>query len=391
MDCLTVKSAYLDKIRQGYPWVYTYALATTPDLPSGSLVYLGDNKRKPFAIAYYNPKSRIACRVLTLDWKAKIDSHFFYHRFAAALSKREARFKVPYYRLIHAEGDALPGLIIDRFNDTLVCQTNTAGMEKLKPLWVQALQESLNPAQIIFRDDINSREKEGLIPNEIANQSENVSTPPLQILEHNTVFFASPSNGQKTGWFFDQRENRRWMATFCKNKTVLDLYTYSGGFGISAAKAGAQSVTLVDSSALALSFAELAAKANDVSEKCEYINDNVFTLLPKLHEANQQFDVVIADPPAFVKQAQHKGPGLRGYQKLAKLCATSVSTGGYLFIASCSHHAPMTDFRKAVETGIAKSGRSFTFIRKGGADKDHPIHPMLQENYYLKALLYQLD
>ncbi|MBS0285899.1 MAG: class I SAM-dependent rRNA methyltransferase [Proteobacteria bacterium] len=387
MDCLAVKSAFVDKIRKGYPWVYTNALVSPKDLESGTLVYLGDTKRKPFAIAYYNPNSKIACRVLTLDWKTTIDSHFFYGLFQKALAKRESRFSVPYYRLVHAEGDGLPGLIIDRYADILVCQVGTAGMENLKSLWLPPLEDLLKPKQIIFKQDLTHRQKEGL--NNLP--CEQTSCEPLQVIEHDTLFFASPIDGQKTGWFYDQRANRHWMAGFCKDKTVLDLYTYSGGFGISAAKKGAKHVTLVDSSKTALTLAQQGATANAVSDKCEFIHENVFNVLAQLEEQNQQFDVVIADPPAFVKHSQHKGAGLRGYQKLAKLCATRVFPQGLLFIASCSHHAPTDEFRKAVEAGITKAGRQFTFIRKGGADKDHPIHPLLPENHYLKALLYQLD
>ncbi len=387
MDFLAVKSAYIEKIKKGYPWVYTYALSSLPDFPIGTLVYLTCPKKKPFAIAYFNPNSKIACRVLTLDWKTTIDSSFFFGRFNQALSKREQRFTVPYYRLIHAEGDALPGLIIDRYNDILVCQTNTAGMEKLKPLWTKALTELLKPSSIIYKDNSKAREKEGLTNHLFSDAPSSA----VKVIEHNTTFFATLTTGQKTGWFYDQRENRRWMSSYCKKKTVLDLYTYSGGFGISAAKAGASAVTLVDSSPFALNLATQAAEENLVAQNCRYINEDVFELLPKLHEENEQFDVVIADPPAFIKQAEHKGAGLRGYQKLARMCAMTVKPGGLLFIASCSHHAPLTDFRAAVEAGITKSNRRFTFIRKGGADKDHPIHPMLPENYYLKALLYQLE
>jgi len=389
MECLAVKSSFIDKIRKGYPWLYTFALHSTKDLPQGTLVYLSDSKKKPFAIAYYNGMSKIACRVLTLDWKTSIDTAFFYHLFSKALSKRECRFKVPYYRLVHAEGDGLPGLIIDRFNDVLVCQIGTAGMEKLKDFWLKALNDLMQPKQIIFRHDALHREKEGL--HSTAPVLKNELNTAIQVFEHDITFFASPMDGQKTGWFYDQRENRHWMSHYCKDKSVLDLYTYRGGFGISAAKKGASRVTLVDSSKAALDYAELAAKANHVAECCHYVNEDVFTLLPEYILQKQQFDVVIADPPAFVKQAQHKGQGLRGYQKLAKLCAQIVKEKGLLFIASCSHHANMTDFRKAVETGICKSGRQFTFIRKGGADKDHPIHPLLPENHYLKALLYRLD
>lgn len=390
MNIVPIKSSYIERIKKGYPWVYTHALVNLKQIAEpGELVYLGDNKKKPFAIAYYNPLTKLRCRVLTTNWKLKIDSDFFYHQFSRALAMREKRFSSPYYRLIHAEGDQLPGLVIDRFGDTLVCQTSTAGMEKLKSYWLPALQKLLSPARVIFRDDVPNRTKEGLPL--VVTSALGELDPIIHVIENNLSYFAAPMDGQKTGWFYDQRANRHWVSQHCKNKTVLDLYTFSGGFGIHAAKCGAKSVTLVDSSQKALDLALLAANANQVLASCEFIKESVFTLLSEYIENDKKFDVVIADPPAFVKQLKHKGAGLRGYQKLAKHCAELVAPGGKLFIASCSHHASSTDFRHAVETGIAKAGRMAKFLRKGGADKDHPIHPLLPENHYLKALLYELD
>lgn len=390
MNSLPIKSQWVEKLQKGYPWVYTHTLASTKiTAEPGDLVYLLDGKKRPFAIGYYNPHSKLACRILTLDIKTKIDEDFFFQRFSKALANRERRFNVPYYRLVHAEGDHLPGLVIDRFGDSLVCQTSTAGMERLKPLWLQALNKLLQPKQVIFRDDVPSRQKEGLSCDITAAIGELDSH--ITVLENNATYFAAPIDGQKTGWFFDQRANRQWVAKHCKEKSVLDLYTYSGGFGILAACQGARIVKLVDASEKALALAEMAARSNQVLAVCEFIQENVFVLLEQLREQNETFDIVIADPPAFVKQAQHKGAGLRGYQKLARLVSQVVAPSGKLFIASCSHHANVTDFRNAVETGIAKSGRKATFLYKGGADKDHPVHPLLPETHYLKALMYELS
>lgn len=390
MHSLPIKAQWVEKLRKGYPWVYTHLIANTKTpLSPGEIVYLLDGKKRPFAIGYYNPHTTLACRILSLDVQTKIDVNFFFERFSQALAARERRFNVPYYRLIHAEGDRLPGLIIDRFGDTLVCQTSTAGMEKLRSIWLEALNKLIQPKRVIFRDDVLSRQKEGL-SSEITVSIGALSAP-LEVLENGATYYGDPLEGQKTGWFFDQRSNRQWVAKHCQQKSVLDLYTYSGGFGILAACQGARSVKLVDASEKALTLAKMAASANQVTEICEFIKDNVFDLLEQFCQNNETFDVVIADPPAFVKQAQHKGAGLRGYQKLAKLASQVVAPGGKLFIASCSHHANVTDFRQAVETGIKKGGREMTFLYKGGADKDHPIHPLLPESHYLKALMYELN
>ncbi len=390
MFCLSLKASSYAAISKGYPWIFSQDISSkNPKAAPGELVYIANPKGRPFAIGYYNPHTKLACRVLTLNTHTLINQAFFEQRFNQALARRQRLFEIPFYRLIHAEGDNLPGLIIDRFNDTLVCQTSTTGMEKLKPLWINALQNLLSPQRIILRDDIPIRAKEGLplqVNAFIGNLEENIT-----VQENNLTFYANPLSGQKTGWFYDQRANRKWVALNTKNKTVLDLYTYNGGFGINAAKQGAKHTTFVDSSAAALEMATQAAKANNVIQNCTFVNENVFTLLPQFCAQHTTFEVVIADPPAFVKQIQHKQAGLRGYQKLAKLAAQVVAPQGMLFIASCSHHANPTEFRMAIEAGIHKAGRKATFLRKGGADKDHPIHPHLPENHYLKSLAFKLD
>jgi 23S rRNA (cytosine1962-C5)-methyltransferase len=263
-------------------------------------------------------------------------------------------------------------------------------MEKLKPLWLPALVQVLAPKNVIFRDDAPAREKEGL---PLAVSAPIGKLPDeMTVIENGLSFSCSPGAGQKTGWFFDHRANRQFVAKQCKGKSVLDLYCYSGGFGILAATHGAAAVTLVDSSQSALDLAQKAANNNPIGNcQLDFVKENVFSILETLKENAQSFDLVLADPPAFVKQLQNKGAGLRGYQKLAKQASFLVAPKGKLFIASCSHHANAADFRQMVEAGIAKAGRQATLLYKGGADKDHPVHPLLPETHYLKSLMYQLD
>lgn len=378
------------KILKGYPWVYAkdILLKSLPDIPNGELVILVNEQHTPLAVGYYNKQSKVCCRVLSRDANTVIDEAFFTAKFQQALAYREQHFSSPYYRLIYAEGDQLPGLIIDRFADTLVCQTSTAGMEKLKPQWLAALQACVNPTRLLLRDDVPSRLKEGLPLSVTAVVGEKEGL--IVLSENNTHFYVDPINGQKTGWFYDQRINRLWLAQRAKHKTVLDLYSYCGGFGLTAANHGAKEVTLIDASQSALHFAEKAAQLNGLNQ-CRFIHDDLFKLLPQWQAAEVQFDIVIADPPAFVKQAKDKGPGLRGYQKLAKLTAALVKPQGMLFIASCSHHASNSEFRHAVEIGISKAGRTARLLRKGGTGRDHPVNPLLAENHYLKSLTYQLS
>lgn len=389
---LAVKSAFVERLKKGFPWVYTEALQSKPpSIKQGELVLLTESNNQPFAQAYYNPHSKLACRILTRDLTVKIDEDYFIKLFSDALKRRERHINEPYYRLVHAEGDHLPGLVIDRFGDTLVCQTSTAGMERLKALWVKALQTLLNPQTIIFRDNIKNRESENL-----KLEINTLGTAPFEndlllVKENDLSFYADPINGQKTGWFYDQRANRFWIRGRSKGKTVLDLYTFSGGFGISTAKGQAKHVTFVDSSEQALKHAKNAMTLNELATPCEFIQDDVFALLPKMIEQQKTFDIVLADPPAFVKMAHQKMVGLKGYEKLAKLATQVVAKNGILMIATCSHHASTNEFQDAIIKGIAKAGREARLIRKAGADKDHPVNPFLPANHYLKSLAFKLD
>lgn len=390
MYFLPIKEQAALKLRKGYPWIYANAVTESmhPSLEPGDLVQVVYH-RKRLGIGYYNPKTVLACRMLSFDANIDINEAFFRHKFTRALQYRSQFFNLPYYRLVHAEADGLPGLVIDRFGSTLVCQTSTAGMEKLKSFWLPALKAVLQPARIILRDDVPLREKEGL-SREVTAYLGSLSIP-IEFEENGVCFETTPADSQKTGWFFDQRDNRRWLADQASGKTVLDLYTYMGGFGLSAARQGAKAVTLVDASSLSLGLAQRAAEHNQLIAACQFVQADVFKLLPDYIQAGQQFDIVIADPPAFIKQSEHIAAGLRGYQKLARLCAQVVKPGGLFFMASCSHHADHQRFKQAVEGGIAQANRTATLIRRSGADKDHPVHPLLPESQYLKALTYTLD
>ncbi|MBL0319699.1 MAG: class I SAM-dependent rRNA methyltransferase [Alphaproteobacteria bacterium] len=379
-------------LEQGFPWVYQSAIAWNSQLEQlqpGTVVQVKSKQGKALGMGMLNARSIIALRMLhTGSGLVTIDEAFFKYRFEQALRKREALIKIPYYRLIHSEGDQLPGLIIDRFGDYTVCQTTTAGMELLKPFWVPALKTLLNPKGIIFRDDGASRKKEGL-KLEVTVQGEQPPTP-TEVHERNTIYLANLIHGQKTGWFYDQRENRGYAAQFANNQHVLDLYTHTGGFGLPAAQQGALSVTLVDASAEALKLASQAAMLNHVDSLCSYEEGNIFELLPAWINEGRHYGLIIADPPAFIKDKQYIASGLRGYQKLAFLCAQLLEPQGTLFIASCSHHAELNAFRRAVEAGIREAGRDYKLLRTSFADKDHVIHPQLQQNSYLKALCYRL-
>lgn len=388
---ILLKKKTADAVAAGYPWVFKSDVEMNSALElaePGALARFCDTRGRALASGYINPGSTLFGRVLSMQPKEAIDELFFTRRFGHALGKREALFDVPYYRLIHSEGDHLPGLIVDRFDDVWVCQTGTAGMEQLKPVWISALISLFSPRAVIFRDDISARRKEGL-PLCITTHGD-VPAMPVEVIEHQTRYLADVLEGQKTGWFYDQRANRQLVAKHCAGKTVIDLYSHSGGFGLAAAAAGAAQVTMVDASRLALELSEKTAVLNQVRDRCDWIEGDIFELLPAWVEEKRSYDVVIADPPAFIKDKKHKMSGLKGYEKLARLCAPLVKPGGHLFIASCSHHASPPEFRRAVDAGLKQAGIHFRHLATTGADRDHPIHPQLAENEYLKGLLYSV-
>jgi 23S rRNA (cytosine1962-C5)-methyltransferase len=214
---------------------------------------------------------------------------------------------------------------------------------------------------------------------------------PVTVEENGALFRADLLSGQKTGWFFDQRDNHAFMAGLAKNATVLDLYTHTGGFAIPAARAGATKVTAVDSSQSALDLAAAALPLNDVAGRVACMRSDVFAFLEGAAARNETWDVVIADPPPFVRSRKDLKAGLQGYRKLARLCARVAAPDGIIFVASCSHNAPTDEFTAAVVRGVADANRSGAIIHTAGAGADHPVHPMLPESAYLKAVVLALD
>jgi 23S rRNA (cytosine1962-C5)-methyltransferase len=296
---------------------------------------------------------------------------------------------VPYYRLIHAEADGMPGCVVDRFGDVLVVEPNSAGMDRLSELLVATLDKMLRPKAIVVSGDGTARGLEGLEP--MHRLAKGSLSGPIEVIEHGGHFLADPSAGQKTGWFYDQRDNRALAARFARDCDVLDLYAYSGGFGIQAARHGAKSVLCVDRSVPALALVREAAERNEIKDRVATETAEAFDFLEQAAATHRTFDLVIADPPAFVKAKKDFHQGGKAYRKLARMCTGRVRSGGFLFLASCSHHMPAEEFRAQVARGVHEAGRSGRILYATGAAPDHPVHPMLPESAYLKALLLQVD
>lgn len=380
------------RVRAGHPWAFSNEIlmdAETKAIPPGSLAILRAPSGEALGLVTFNPHSLIAARLLTTNPEATIDALFLGRRIANAAALRDRLIGVPYYRLIHAEADGLPGVIVDRFGDSLVVQLNSAGMDALAPVLLEALEAELSPRTIVLKNDSPVRELEGL-KREVTVAKGNGG--PIELIENDARFVADLSGGQKTGWFYDQRDNRRFMAGLAKDANVLDVYSYSGGFGVLAAKQGAKAVTCIDRSASALDTAKQAAKLNGVDKVVSFDKAEAFEALEKL--AGQQarkFDVVICDPPAFVKSRKDLKTGAQGYRKLVRLAAPLVARGGFFFVASCSHLVDPPVFADQVKRGLRDAERTGRILKSSGAALDHPVHPNLPETAYLKALTLQLD
>jgi 23S rRNA (cytosine1962-C5)-methyltransferase len=376
----------------GHPWVYSNEIEMrreTKALPAGSVVRLVAEDGRAIGAAMFNPHSLIAARILDRDPDAAIDAGFLARRLERALSLRERLYDRPFYRLVHAEADGLPGAVIDRFGETLVMQTNTAGMERLLDALVEAIGTVLAPRTLLLRNDAPARKLEGLEP--YVRLLSGTMEGPIELEENGVRFLADPREGQKTGWFFDQRENRARVAALARGARLLDIYCYCGGFALQAAAAGAAEVLAIDRSEAALALAGKAAEMNGLLPRCRFRRADAFTELEALAKAGQDFDIVVADPPAFVKSKKDLGQGARAYRKLARLSAACVRPGGFLFIASCSHHMEAPLFAEEVRRGIHDLARASRILAATGAAPDHPVHPALPETAYLKGLLLQID
>jgi len=376
----------------GHPWIYSNEIAmdaAAKALLAGALVTLRRSDERPLGVAMFNPHTLLAARLLDRDAARPIGKRFFVRHLERALRLRERIYRAPYYRLIHAEADGLPGLVIDRFGSVLVVQANTAGIDRLMPLVLDALQQVLSPDAIALRNDSPARALEGL-PAETRVAAGQIDGPaPLE--ENGALYEADVLAGQKTGWFYDQRDNRAFIAGLAEGARVIDLYTYSGGFAVAAARAGAASVLGIDRSEPALALAESASRRNDIAERCTFRRGEVFAEATALSASGERFDIVVADPPPFARSKRDVGPALRGYRKLTRLAAQLTAPGGILFLASCSHNVGAPDFAEAVRRGLADAGRGARILRQAGAGPDHPVHPALPETAYLKALTLTLD
>jgi 23S rRNA (cytosine1962-C5)-methyltransferase len=375
------------RLRQGHLWVFSNEVdikrSPLEQFAAGDLCLVKDSGGNALGVAYINPNVLICARILTRKPNTKIGENFFKARLAQALQLRERLFDKPYYRLVFAESDGLPGLVIDRFNTVISVQITTAGMEQYKEVLVKVLVELLAPEAILLKNDNSQRQVESLsLEPEVAY---GVLPERLLIEENGAQFIINVAEGQKTGWFYDHRISRGQFAQWSKGLKVLDLFSYAGGWGVTAALAGAADVTCVDSSESALGLAAESAALNGVSEKIEFVRSDVFEFLKQAREQNLHFDAIVLDPPALIKRKKDFKAGYEAYRRLNQLALQVLSNNGVLVSASCSHHLSRDNLHEILRSSARHIDRNLVMFASGGQGPDHPIHPALPETDYLKT------
>ncbi|OWY01449.1 class I SAM-dependent rRNA methyltransferase [Thioclava sp. IC9] len=379
-------------IRHGFPWVYADELVTdrrTKAIAPGTIATLEDGERRPLATVTVNPNSKIIARVMSRDAEAVIDRNWITLKLARALEMRVRLFDAPFYRLVHAEADGLPGVIIDRFGDAAVIQPNAAWSEVMIADLEAALAEVTGVTTIIKNGAGRARNLEGL-DEETVTLRGGIDAP-VEVPMNGAIYLADLMGGQKTGLFYDQRPNHAFAARLAEGARVLDVFSHVGGFALAALAGGAQSALSVDASASALELASKGAEAMGASARFATRQGDAFDSLDALGQEDEQFDLVICDPPAFAPAKPALQAGLRAYERIARMAAPLVEPGGYLVLCSCSHAADLSQFRAACTRGIGKAGRSAQLIHTGYAGPDHPMLPQLAESGYLKSLFFRLD
>lgn len=379
-------------IRRGYPWVYANELVTdrrTKALPPGALAVLQDDKRQPMGIVGVNPRSKIIARMLDPRATAVIDQTWFEVRLAKALALRAQLFDAPFYRLVHAEADGLPGVVIDRFGDLCVIQPNAAWAERCLAPLTAALQSVLQVQVVLKNASGRTRGLEGLDDKSMVVVG-TAPDAPIPVPMNGATYMADVTGGQKTGLFFDQRPNHAFAAGLSRGARVLDVFSHVGGFSLAALAAGAESALAVDGAQPALDLAQAGAAAMGAEDRFATRQGDAFEVLTALAAEGAEFDVVICDPPAFAPSRAALDAGLRAYERIARLATPLVAENGILGLCSCSHAADLAAFRAASLRGIGRAGRRAALIHTGFAGPDHPQLPQLAESGYLKSLFFRV-
>ena len=375
------------RLRAGHLWIYSNEVdngrSPLKSFEPGEQVEVINARGKSLGLAYVNPNTLICGRLIGRSTEHPLDRSLLVHRLKVAASLRDAHFDQPCYRLVYGDSDGLPGLVIDRFYDTFVVQIATAGMDRVQPLVIEALNKVFKPAAIVLRNDGKMRAVEGLETYVEVVQGE---VPELTRLTENGVELLAPVlTGQKTGWFYDHRENRARMQRMVKGKRVLDLFSYVGGWGAQALAAGAEEVSCVDASAGALEVAAENARLNDGGSRFRALQGDAFDLCKAMVAERERYDVVIVDPPAFIQKRKDIRNGERAYGRINNFAMRLLARDGVLISASCSMHLQRDRLVDLLRANSRELDRSAQIFAQGYQGADHPIRPAIPETEYLKA------
>jgi 23S rRNA (cytosine1962-C5)-methyltransferase len=378
------------RLHAGHLWIFSNEVDTAqtplPKFKPGEVVRVLAHNDRALGLAYVNPQSLIAARMLE-TWKLP-DTAWLAARIRTAMTLRDRLYPKPYYRLVYGESDGLPGLVVDRYGTSCVAQIGTAGMERLKPQIQEALSQVVKCDALLFKNDSTAREMEGL-PSYVEAVKGAFDQPAL-VIEDGLEFQAPLAEGQKTGWFFDQAANRRALSKYVTvGGRVLDVFSYVGAWGIRAAHHGAREVTCVDSSAAALDLAAANAQRNRV--KLTTRKGDAFDVLEEFARQGARFDIVIVDPPAFAKRKKDLPKALAAYKRLNQLAIQVIAPEGILVSCSCSFHVSAEDLQDAIAKAARGADKHVQILEMGGQAPDHPVHPAIPETRYLKAYFCRIN
>ena len=380
------------RLRAGHLWVYSNEVDTTAtplkDFQPGQPVAIAAHNGKVLGTGYVNPHSLICARLLSRDPAHPLGLSLLVHRLKVALALRERLYARPFYRLVYGEADGLPGLVVDRFAEICIAQITTAGMERLKADILAALVKVVRPAAVLWRNDSPVREREGL--NRYVETALGEVPDTLVVEENSARFQLSPYTGQKTGWFFDQQDNRARLGKYVQGRRVLDVFSYVGAWGVQAAVHGANEVLCVDTSEPALRYATANADLNAVTERVRTHQGDAFKVLKDLRESRERFAVVIVDPPAFIKRKKDLKEGTQAYRRLNEAAMQLLEKDGLLVSCSCSQQLPQEALSQILLQAARHLDRSLQILEQGHQAPDHPIHPAIPETDYLKALFVRV-
>ena len=386
---LFLKKGEDDRLRQGHLWVFSNEVdvvrSPLDQFVPGQIAAISDSSGRILGLGYVNPQALVCARLMERGARHAVDRSLIVHRLQVALALRQRLYGEPFYRLVFGEADGLPGLVLDRYDDVIVGQIGTLGMEQLKTAIVEAVVKVIKPRLMVWKNHGSVRRLENLP--EYVETAVGVIEASTRVVEAGIEFWVDIANGQKTGWFYDQRDNRERLPRLVAGKRVLDVFSYVGAWGLRSAALGASAVLCIDSSAPALAAINAVAQQQGLADRVQTREADAFDALKELRQQREHFDVVIVDPPAFIKRKKDFAEGRIAYRRIFEAAMQVLSKDGILIACSCSHHLPRAVMLDLIQQGARHLDRSVQVLAQLQQSKDHPVHPAIPETDYLKGFI----